>query len=268
MFKPFVAVAAVESGVSVNADFVCEGSLSVGNVRFGCYQRRAHGAEGLNEAICNSCNTYFVDLGRRTGAEAVLSTASAFGFGTAIRLTGNLSGAAGCLPTEKSLASPAALANLSFGQGELLASPLQLAAAYAALANGGLYNTPYLLRSLVDEKKNAYAEYRNEKNARAADAGVCGVVNEALRLNMTEGTGVRGCPGNVTAAGKTATAQTGKYKDSGAERLCTWFCGFFPFETPQYAVVVFNEDGSTAAQDCAPVFREIADALFPQAPAD
>ncbi|MBQ7687872.1 MAG: hypothetical protein IJT27_01515 [Clostridia bacterium] len=262
VFKPFIAVAAVENGVSVNGDFVCEGSLSVSGVSFGCYRRRVHGAEGLNEAVCNSCNTYFIDLGRRTGAEAILSVASAFGFGEKTALTGTLEAKGGTLPDAETLASPAALANLCFGQGSLLASPLQLAAAYAALANGGIYHAPYLMRALVDENKTAYAYYRNETVRRISDAGVCGVINEALRLNMAEGTGVQGSPSNVTSAGKTATAQTGKYDENGVEKLCTWFCGFVPFEDPAYVIVVFDEDGSSAAADCAPVFRKIAENIY------
>ena len=76
---------------------------------------------------------------------------------------------------------------------------------------------------------------------------------------MLNGTGINGKPDNASSAGKTATAQTGRYKETGEEILCTWFCGFFPFENPQYTVVVFNENGKSAADDCAPVFKEIAE---------
>ena len=64
---------------------------------------------------------------------------------------------------------------------------------------------------------------------------------------------------NTTAAGKTATAQTGKYDENGKERLCTWFAGYFPFDKPLYTVVIFNENGISAAEDCAPVFKRIAE---------
>ena len=78
---------------------------------------------------------------------------------------------------------------------------------------------------------------------------------------MLNGTGINGAPYNTEAAGKTATAQTGRFDDNGREYLCTWFAGFFPFENPQYAVVVLNEKGSTASVDCAPVFKKIAERI-------
>ena len=79
---------------------------------------------------------------------------------------------------------------------------------------------------------------------------------------MLNGTGTAAASDFVTAAGKTATAQTGRYDDEGNELLCTWFCGFFPFENPQYTIVVFNEEGSTASVDCAPVFRYCIEEIF------
>ena len=78
---------------------------------------------------------------------------------------------------------------------------------------------------------------------------------------MLNGTGSNGAPSEVTSAGKTATAQTGFYDENGNEKLCTWFAGFFPYENPRYTVVVFNENGSSASIDCAPVFKEIADEI-------
>ena len=81
-------------------------------------------------------------------------------------------------------------------------------------------------------------------------------------MNMLDGTGKNGSPASCSSAGKTATAQTGEYNDRGVERLCTWFAGFFPFEAPEYAVVVFNENGSAAAVDCAPVFKEISEEIM------
>ena len=77
---------------------------------------------------------------------------------------------------------------------------------------------------------------------------------------VTEGTGVLANPKTVTAAGKTATAQTGKYKD-GKEIKSSWFCGFFPKEDPEYVVIIFCEDQSLAAKSCAEIFAEIADKI-------
>ena len=262
VFKPFVAAAAIDAAVPVNGRFSCTGTLDVSGVTFSCYHKTAHGETDLTGAIANSCNTYFIDLGRRVGASALLSCAARFGFGAALPLTGTLRGASGLLPTAQELESPAALANFSFGQGSLSGSPLQLAAAYAALARGGQYKPPYLLKAIVDDDLHETAYYAPEPGVRAASAEACRIVCESLYANVQSGTGVNGQPKNGSAAGKTATAQTGVYDSRGVEKLCTWFCGFTPFETPAFVIVVFNEGGVAASQDCAPVFRTIAERIL------
>ena len=165
------------------------------------------------------------------------------------------------LPSDYEILSDSDLANLSFGQGSLLATPLQLAAAYNVFANDGLYTEPNILKELIDPEGKAYAYYKSEDNHIAADKRIIETVNACLYNNMLNGTGINGSPDNVSAAGKTATAQTGRYNDNGEEILCTWFCGYFPFEEPQFTLVVFNENGKSAAEDCAPVFKEIAERI-------
>ncbi len=262
VFKPFIAAAAMEHGTACPEDYICGGQTETGGLCFRCYRSTAHGALDLQTALARSCNCYFIALGQAAGAHAVAETCAAFGFGQAIALTSDLTAAAGVLPDAVDLKSPAALANLCFGQGELLATPLHLAAAYAALANGGIYRAPYITKALVDENKTEYAVYKNETARRAAGRAVCEAINEGLRLNMTEGTGKNGASDLFAAAGKTATAQTGRYGADGKEQLCTWFCGFFPYEAPKYTVVVFNEDGAAASEDCAPVFKAISEGVW------
>ena len=262
VFKPFVAAAALEHGFACPEAYECAGAVDVAGLTFRCYQGVSHGSIGLSGAMERSCNCYFISLGQTVGGAAIRDTAQKFGFGKSVRLTGDIRGAAGVLPTEESLINPGALANFSFGQGDLLASPLQLAAAFAAIANGGTYHPPYVTLALVDGAKSEYAYYKNEPAAAAASADTCAAVGKCLRQNMLQGTGKNGASPLVSSAGKTATAQTGDYNDAGEERLCTWFCGWFPYEAPRYSVVVFNEDGSSAAEDCAPVFRAITEGMY------
>lgn len=260
VFKPFVAAAALENGVDPPSFYECTGSTAVGETVFRCYHSTAHGELDLSGAISHSCNCYFIALGQNLGIEAISETARSFGFGQEDRLTGDLIGAAGSLPGAD--AGPGELANLCFGQGELLATPLQLAVAFNTLASGGVYRAPSLMKALVDENKEEYAYYKNETEYRAMREQNCKVINECLMRNMREGTGKNGVSDLFLSAGKTATAQTGRYNDAGEELLCTWFCGFFPYSEPKYTVVVFNEQGSSAAEDCAPVFREISEEIY------
>ena len=261
MFKPFVAAAALENGVAPKNDYPCEGAVTVGGQSFRCYHAVSHGSQDLASALVNSCNCYFISMGLQTGGEALIRTARSFGFGASTALTGDVVGAAGTLPEETGL-TDGALALLSFGQGELLASPLQLAAAFAALANGGTYRAPVLMKALVDGELREYAFYRNETERLAASEASCRAVGEGLRRNMLEGTGRKGASELFASAGKTATAQTGRFDENGKELLCTWFCGYFPYEDPRFVVVLFSEDGVSAAETLAPLFRAVSESIW------
>lgn len=259
VFKPFIAAAAASDGADLEAEYDCKGSVRVGDVTFNCYDHRQHGKITLTGAVENSCNCYFVEKGLSASPETIYNVCSAFGFGKGVRLFSGTESAAGNMPHYDKDTQRGQIANLCFGQGELLATPLQIAAAYGALANGGTYKEPYILKYLVNDSGEKYAEYRSEASETAVSPETCRRINEALYMNMLDGTGKNGRPDVCSSAGKTATAQTGEYDENGRERLCTWFAGFFPFETPEYVVVVFNENGSAAAVDCAPVFKEIAE---------
>ena len=262
VFKPIVAAAAASKGVGPDIPYTCEGGVDCGGMHFSCYRGVSHGETDLQHAICKSCNSYFIHLASLIGPQALVDKAKEFGFGKEIRLTGDIVNAAGVVPAAAALDSSAALANLSFGQGELLASPLQLAAAYAALANGGTYREPVLMKYLIDQEGEKYAYYLNEVEYPVLDGRTCEALGKALALNMLEGTGTAGRSDLVSSAGKTATAQTGRYPDGDTEQLCTWFCGWAPYESPRCAIVIFNENGSAASVDCAPVFRDIIEGLY------
>ncbi|MBQ2758183.1 MAG: penicillin-binding protein 2 [Clostridia bacterium] len=259
VFKPIVAAAALENGIMTKSDFSCAGTMNINGQIFSCYNKTAHSQENLSDAVCNSCNTYFIELGLRTGKEKICDICKKFGFGTSIELTNNLVSVEGNLPLSDEITSDAQLANMCFGQGELLVTPLQLAAAYCVFANHGVYTEPYILKELVNDAGEKYAYYKSEVQYQAVSDDVCTIINECLYKNMLDGISQDGNPSYTTAAGKTGTAQTGDFSNNGEERLCTWFAGFFPYENPQYVVVVFNENGSTGSKDCAPVFRHIAD---------
>ncbi|MBR3974599.1 MAG: penicillin-binding protein 2 [Clostridia bacterium] len=259
VFKPIVAAAALENGIMTKSDFSCAGTMNINGQIFSCYNKTAHSQENLSDAVCNSCNTYFIELGLRTGKEKICDICKKFGFGTSIALTSELVSVAGNLPLSDEIISDAQLANMCFGQGELLVTPLQLAAAYCVFANHGVYTEPYILKELVNDAGEKYAYYKSEVQYQAVSDDVCTIINECLYKNMLDGISQDGNPSYTTAAGKTGTAQTGDFSNNGEERLCTWFAGFFPYENPQYVVVVFNENGSTGSKDCAPVFRQIAD---------
>lgn len=257
VFKPCVAAAGLELGLK-DFCYSCTGSCEIGDRVFNCHKRSGHGELGLKGGLANSCNTYFYNFARNAGCEVICKTARALGFGTSFEICNGIYSAAGSLPTAESLTSAAALANFSIGQGELLLSPTAMLTLYCAIAGDGSYYLPTaVLATVTDgrlkkEKKRAATRVMSRETAAA--------LKEYLTAVITEGTGAEALPDTVTAAGKTATAQTGKY-ERGIEICEGWFCGFFPAEKPKYTVIVFSENTARQEKSCAEIFAALADGI-------
>lgn len=261
VFKPIVAAAALDAGISENTEFNCNGSTDVNSVSFSCHKKDGHGIVSMAQAVASSCNVYFINLGLETGSEKILSLASDLGLGREITLADGIVCKSGILPGSSDINSLPALANLSFGQGKLLSSPLSIAAVYAAFANGGIYREPYLIKCITDTDGKVTSYYKNETDSRVITESVCKKIQQMLTLTVTDGSGKNACPENSSAAGKTATAQSGWY-ENGQEVLHTWFAGWFPAGEPRYVITVMNEHGNSSSTDCAPVFKTIADSIY------
>lgn len=261
VFKLAAAAAALEYGISPDYSYTCTGGIDVDGNVFHCYDSESHGKENMEEAIANSCNTYFVNLMQQVPTENFLSMVRSFGFGQSFEIAPGLYSDAGTLPTLKGLSIPRALANFSFGQGDLTATPLQISAMVNTIASGGIFTQPYLYKGLVDEKLN-YTSYAPEQSGRRImTENTAGLLQKFMQASIEEGTSREGKPTKGGAGAKTATAQTGKYVN-GTEQIESWFSGFFPYDSPKYVVTVFEEGGDGGGRTCGPAFKEIADALY------
>lgn len=257
VFKPCVAAAGIESG---NGDFcyTCTGSTKIIDRYFKCHKRSGHGDMNLRSGLANSCNTYFYNLAFSVGGERIYNTASALGFGESIDICNGISAAKGNLPKQESLSNIAYLANFSIGQGELLLSPVALLNLYCAIATDGSYNIPSVVEGTLSG--GALKPYESGERTRVMKKETAALVREYLSSVIEEGTGKTAKPKTVSAAGKTATAQTGKY-ENGAEICAGWFCGFFPAEDPQYTVIVFSENTAKQSASCGEIFAGLADRI-------
>lgn len=260
VFKPVIAAAALESGVSESFEYECTGSVTHSGVTFRCHKREGHGVLNMAQAVAYSCNTYFIALALKTGTESIINTAEDFGFGTANELADGLKSASGYLPSVGELDSKAALSNLSFGQGSLLATPLQICSMMSAIARGGIYITPYLIEGTIDGQGRFTGVSRYNERRQIISETNAGKIRSFLEAVTDYGSGRRAASDIVTVAGKTATAQTGKAVN-GKEIYNAWFAGYFPADKPKYAVAVMIEDGGEGALSCAPVFKDIAEAI-------
>ncbi|MGB8356927.1 MAG: penicillin-binding protein 2 [Chthoniobacteraceae bacterium] len=277
-FKIVTALAGLRKGIGHN-NYTCTGSVTYGNRPFHCWiaeKGGSHGTIGLTEAIKVSCDCYFYQYGNAAGIDEIDDTAKMLGMGekSGIELSDDAPGVipgpdwmAEHLPREKW--SQAQTANASIGQGYDLASPLQMAMAYATVANGGISYYPRLIHSVLtpdgknlldDEGKEVLplapkirGDLRKDFTKQQIDMvrlGLWKVVNEP------GGTGSVAKLKGITVAAKTGTAQNwrGKNKDTIA-----WFCCFAPYEKPRYSVAVMVNGGEHGGTVAGPIAARILD---------
>ena len=264
VFKPVVAAAALEAGLD-GLWVDCPGYAEVDGQVFRCASGTAHGQVDLAAALEKSCNGYFIRLGQAVGAERLLAAARALGFGQRTAVAGALHGAAGALPKEDTLAQAGQLANFSFGQGELLVTPLQVAGMMNAIAAGGVWRAPSFVLGTVDEASGAVLETAARPAARRAVSEQTAARLQALLAGVVSGEGATGrqaAPIHGSAAGKSGTAQTGQFTPDGQEKMNLWFAGFCPADDPQYTVVVMQDGQTAPAYSSAAIFGQVCEALW------
>ena len=257
VFKLVTACCAAET-LECLPEMYCTGTLLHHGRLFQCIYGREHGHVGLGRAVALSCNGYFIRLAEQLGAKSVYDMAQRLGFGREIALTDSIRSTAGTMPTLQDLSAPAALANFSFGQGALMASPLQVAVMIQTIANDGVQIAPTLIEGTMDDKGNFVpAEATVRERILSEDAAE--IVQHAMRMTITEGTASHAAPAGGAGV-KTATAETGWYQN-GEAVVQAWCAGFYPAETAEYTIVVFAENGRSGSATCAPVFKALAEGL-------
>lgn len=260
VFKLVTAAAALNRGFTPQFMVCCDGSVEVSGQVFRCHTRSGHDWQNMTDAMVHSCNPYFISLANLVSTPLLLQTAQKLGFGTGSELASGIYAAAGNVPTAEDLALPAEKANFAFGQGLLTATPLQVAAMTAAIANGGTLYTPRLVQGVTVDGK-ALSEEAALSGATALSAPVAAQLRAMMTATVQDNPESQARPSNTTAAGKTSTAQTGQYDENDVEICHAWMTGFFPVESPRYAVTVFAENGGSGNTVAAPVFREIAEEI-------
>lgn len=254
IFKTVVAASALESSIELyELEYECKGSytLSDGTV-FSCHNRAGHGKITMSEAYAQSCNPYFINLANTVGADKILDMAGKMGMGEN-ELYGICSYGKS-LPSAKS--DEGFTANVAIGQGRLLISPYEACTVFGTAASGErteLFAVREIFRGESTLKRLA------PKRIRILSDRVCELLREMMGLCVSDGLGSKASPEGGNAGGKTATAQTGQYKD-GKEILNSWFCGVYPLSEPRYAITVLC-DGNGGDGDTKAVFKSICEYL-------
>ena len=280
-YKVIVAAAALQERVIDPYEKVyCPGTFKLGRRTYRCWKRAGHGPMNLHDALVQSCDVYFYQLGLKLGIDKLAFFANGFHLG---RRTGIGVGqeSAGLIPTrawkERRFSEPwvrGETVSAAIGQGFDLTTPIQLAVAYAALGNGGKVVRPRVVLRI--ERRDGSIEpgpapevlgtvpVNPEHLARVARA-LEGVVHEP------RGTGARARVEGVRVAGKTGTAQVVglkhtehfadgetpmKYRDHG------WFAAFAPAGAPEIVVVALNEHGGHGGSAAGPIVQAVLARYF------
>ena len=260
IFKIVTSAAALESGITP-PDFVCKGSIVKNGTTFNCSKLDGHGQINFDTAVAKSCNPYFIELGVSTGGEAIIEASQRLGFGKSTDLGNGMASDSGILPTVDELNSDASVGNLSFGQGKLTATPLQVASLMTIIANDGYSKEPKLIAGFTDDKGN-FTPNLESPSREILKKETCLAIKSAMTETVKTGTGKAAFSSLYTCCTKTATAQSGQYNADGTEVMYCWFSGFFPAESPRYAICIMNENGVSGGGDCGPVFKEIAESII------
>lgn len=259
-WKLVVAAAAIESGISPEETFECTGKTEVDGRIYKCHWEMGHGKIDMQKALEISCNPYFINLALKVGGEKILETARNLGFGVPTEFAEGLTASSGALPSKNDLLSKTVLASFAFGQGKLMATPIQLASLSSAIANDGKAVTPKLVLGIYDKNGN-YSETPNYTENPVMSTKTAEILREMMINVVENGSGKNAKPNKGGAGGKTASAQTGQYNIEGDEIIHAWFLGFYPANEPKFAIAVLAEGMDSGGDFAAPVFKDICDGI-------
>jgi penicillin-binding protein 2 len=247
-YKPIVALAALNGGVvTEDTTIYCPAAIAIGNHVFNNWNKNPEGDIDVERAIARSCNTWFYQIGIRTGPSVFLGLSRRLGFGerSGLPLVGENPGLVPndewMLKNEKRRILDGDTANMSIGQGSLLATPLQVAQAMAGIANGGALPKLHLIRQVQDTRgRVVQAPIPERRNWLGVDPHAVEVVRKGMSdvVNEGGGTGRSAALSYTKLCGKTGTAQWGP--QSKNQRLA-WFAGFLPDDNPRYSFAVLYE---------------------------
>ncbi len=277
-YKPIVALAALQEGImSPGSAVYCPGYYYFVNRKYRCWRDRGHGSMNMHNAIVQSCDTYFYQTGLRLGVDKIAQYARLFGLGqkTEIGLPGEN---AGLIPTswwkKQAIGVPwqkGETLSIAIGQGFDLTTPLQMALAYAAIANGGKLWQPYVVRRIEGSNLEEVDEIKsNLKTTIQIEGRHFETVQKALLGVVEEG---RGTAHGIKApailiAGKTGTAQVVRLADGVNRKLAAknakekeqdhaWFVGYAPADNPQIVVSALVEHGGHGSSVAAPLVQQV-----------
>ncbi|HOI96420.1 MAG TPA: penicillin-binding protein 2 [Syntrophobacter fumaroxidans] len=277
-YKAFMALAGLQEGViTPETTFNCPGYYEFAGRRYRCWRDRGHGGMAVERALIQSCDVFFYQTGMRLGVDRIAQYVSMFGLGerTGIGLHGEHPG---LVPTSwwkrQAIGVPwqkGETLSISIGQGYDLATPLQMAVGYAAVANGGNLWQPYVVMRVEGSTPAETDEIKGKlrrtipiakKHFDLVRKGLLGVVED------DRGTAHAVRDKSFLMAGKTGTAQVVGVADGANRKLLermakgktrdhAWFVGYAPANNPRISVAAIIEHGGHGSSAAAPVVQKV-----------
>ena len=263
IFKVITAIAALEENlVNENSTFYCGGSIQLADRTINCWELGGHGAQTFPEIVQNSCNIGFIKVGEMLGKEKLYEYIKKFGFGelTGIDLQGETEGIVK-IPENT---SPTDLATISFGHTNTVNS-VQYMAAFNAVANGGTWIQPHLMKEITHEDDNGVKvvdETYNPNKKTVASEDKTAELRSYLERVVTSGSATATFIDGYHIGGKTGTAskmENGRYIDG---KYISSFVGMAPVDDPKVTVMITVDEPSTGIYYASQVAAPYAKSLF------
>ncbi|MCC6446628.1 MAG: penicillin-binding protein 2 [Armatimonadetes bacterium] len=263
-FKTITALAGLESGSPVVHYAVhCPGSYRIGRRTFRCWRR--HDTVDLNEAIAQSCDVFFYQLGLDIGPDKIAEYARLFGLGspTGIDLPGERRGTIPDPRWKEEVRGEkwygGNTANMSIGQGDVQCTPLQMVRVTATIANGGTLYRPYVIRKILAPDGQTVKSFEPvvERKIAVSEASL-----NAVRHGMRQAVvGRRGTAKRILFTDLTTAGKTGSAEDP-PRKAHAWFICYAPYENPKIAICAMVEQGGHGGTTAAPIARAMLERYF------
>jgi peptidoglycan glycosyltransferase len=268
-FKVVTAAAGLDSdAIGPESTINAPGTIDVEGKPLSNDFNQDFGSIGLDDALTNSVNTWFAQLGEQLGGDTLFEYMDAFGFGSApaIDLPQDQVYKSGVFDAGTLLGrgDPVDPGRIAIGQERLAVTPLQMAEVAAAVANGGRLMKPQIWSRVVDSDGRVTRRLDPSRYGQPIDEETAAQLTTAMEGVVSGGTGTNAAISGVPVAGKTGTAET-PFNDScgGGDLNQAWFIGFAPADEPQIAIAATVECTTAFGGDvAAPIFREVAETIL------
>jgi penicillin-binding protein 2 len=287
VYKIVVSLAGIEEGLISNSTSIfCPGFFQFGNRAYRCWRKQGHGSVGFIEALAQSCDVFYYQIGQQLGVDRLAWYARACGLGgvTGIEVDHE---SAGLIPTAEwkfrrfgEVWHRGETLSIAIGQGYNLVTPLQLVVLTAAVANGGIRYVPQMVKSVqTAEGDTIYTSTPRVTGRLPVSAATLAKVRDGLSavVEGRSGTARIAHVDGLSISGKTGTAQvfsrgaseTGTGKNTPKHlRDHAWFVAYAPSDAPRIAVVVIVEHGEHGSSAAAPLARELIKAYLLEPPSE